>query len=57
MIERLITMIKRITGMPDYAGYVKHLRSCHPERPVPGEREFFEDYLGRRYGNESSRCC
>jgi uncharacterized short protein YbdD (DUF466 family) len=56
MIERLITMIKRITGMPDYAGYVKHLRSCHPERPVPGEREFFREWLEARY-NGVSRCC
>ena len=49
--------LRRIAGMPDYCGHVEHLRRCHPERPIPSEREFFEDYLRRRYQNGPTRCC
>jgi uncharacterized short protein YbdD (DUF466 family) len=43
--------------MPDYRAHVEHLRRCHPESPIPSEREFFEDYLQRRYQNGATRCC
>jgi uncharacterized short protein YbdD (DUF466 family) len=28
--------------MPNYEAYLEHLRSCHPECPVPSEREYYE---------------
>jgi uncharacterized short protein YbdD (DUF466 family) len=43
--------------MPDYAAHLEHLRRCHPDRPAPSEREFFEQYLQRRYGDGPTRCC
>jgi uncharacterized short protein YbdD (DUF466 family) len=49
--------IRRIFGMPDYAGYVRHLRACHPEAPVPTEKEFFSQYVTARYGDGPTRCC
>jgi uncharacterized short protein YbdD (DUF466 family) len=51
------TFLRRIAGMPDYRAHVEHLRRCHPESPIPSEREFFEDYLQRRYQNGATRCC
>ena len=57
MIQRILSVIKRIAGMPDYRRYVEHMRTCHPERPVPSEREFFDQFLARRYGGGTSRCC
>lgn len=57
MWARLASLVRRITGMPDYAAYTAHLRRCHPERPVPSEREFFAEYLRTRYGDGASRCC
>lgn len=56
MMERILQIVRRLMGMPDYAGYLRHLRSCHPERPVPSEREFFREWLEARY-NGVSRCC
>jgi uncharacterized short protein YbdD (DUF466 family) len=50
-------VLRRIAGMPDYQGYVQHLRRCHPERPVPTEREYFEQYVAARYGDGPTRCC
>jgi uncharacterized short protein YbdD (DUF466 family) len=49
--------LRRIAGMPDYAGHVEHLRRCHPDRPVPSEREYFEQYVAARYGDGPTRCC
>jgi uncharacterized short protein YbdD (DUF466 family) len=43
--------------MPDYAAHVKHLRRCHPERSVPTEREFFDEYVRARYADGPTRCC
>ncbi len=57
MLQKVMTAIRRLTGMPDYEGYLKHLRARHPERAVPTEREYYEQYLERRYGSGTSRCC
>jgi len=56
-IPRALELLRRIAGMPDYAAHLEHLRRCHPERPVPTQREFFEEYLRRRYADGPTRCC
>jgi uncharacterized short protein YbdD (DUF466 family) len=56
-LSALLTAIRRIAGMPDYPAYLQHLRCCHPERPVPTEREFYEDYVRARYADGPTRCC
>ncbi|HEY7503053.1 MAG TPA: YbdD/YjiX family protein [Gemmatimonadales bacterium] len=50
-------MLRRIAGMPDYGAYVEHLQRCHPERALPTEREYFEQYVAARYGDGPTRCC
>jgi len=50
-------LLRRIAGMPDYGAYVEHLRRCHPERALPTEREYFEQYVATRYGDGPTRCC
>ncbi|MFN8652276.1 MAG: YbdD/YjiX family protein [Gemmatimonadales bacterium] len=57
VFQQLLTVLRRVAGMPDYAAYVEHLRTCHPEAPVPTEREYFADYTQARYGSGVSRCC
>jgi Uncharacterized small protein len=56
-LERALRVLRRISGMPDYAAYVEHLRQWHPERPVPSPRQFYDDYLRARYENGPTRCC
>ena len=56
-VERVLRVVRRIAGMPDYAAHVAHLRQCHPERPVPLPREFFDEYLRARYAEGPTRCC
>ena len=45
-------------GIPDYDGYVAHMRLHHPERPVPSYAEFFRERQDARYGRSGNgRCC
>ena len=45
-------------GVPDYDGYVAHLRLHHPDRAVPSYEEFFRQWQDARYGrNGNARCC
>jgi uncharacterized short protein YbdD (DUF466 family) len=56
-ISSLLAAVRRIAGMPDYAAHLEHLRRCHPERPLPSEREFYEEYVRARYADGPTRCC
>jgi uncharacterized short protein YbdD (DUF466 family) len=49
--------LRKIAGMPDYAAHVEHLQRCHPEAPMPSEREFYDDFVRSRYGDGPTRCC
>ena len=52
-----LTALRRMLGMPDYAAYLAHLRTKHPDCPEPTEREFYDQYVRSRYGDGTSRCC
>jgi len=56
-LSTLVSAIRRVAGMPDYAAHLEHLRRCHPERVVPTEREFYEEYVRARYADGPTRCC
>ena len=56
-LQNALAMLRRVAGMPDYPAHLEHLRRRHPDRPVPSEREFFEQYLRTRYGDGPTRCC
>ncbi len=57
VLARFAFVLRRISGMPDYACYVEHLRRCHPGTPVPNEREYYAEYLRSRYEDGPTRCC
>ncbi len=57
VLARLASILRAISGMPDYRAYVKHLRHCHPERGIPSQSEYYADYLRMRYGEGPTRCC
>lgn len=56
-VARIGSVLRRLAGMPDYIAYLEHLRDFHPERPVPTEREFFEEFVRTRYQDGPTRCC
>lgn len=57
VLARLATILRRISGMPDYEAYLEHARRCHPDSPIMPEREYYAAYVNGRYGDGSSRCC
>ena len=56
-VSTLLSALRRVAGMPDYAAHVEHLRRCHPERVLPSEREFYEEFVRARYADGPTRCC
>jgi uncharacterized short protein YbdD (DUF466 family) len=57
LLRRSAHLLRQLAGMPDYAAHVEHLRRCHPNRAVPTEREFFDEYVRARYADGPTRCC
>ena len=57
LLQSAHVALRRVLGMPDYSTYLAHLRACHPDRPVPTAREFYDEYLRTRYGDGPTRCC
>lgn len=55
--SRLLSALRTMLGMPDYTAYLEHLRRSHPDRPVPTEREFYEEFIRSRYDDGPTRCC
>ena len=57
LVRTLMASLKRMLGMPDYAAHVTHLKACHPDRAVPSEREYYDEFIRARYGGGPTRCC
>jgi uncharacterized short protein YbdD (DUF466 family) len=49
--------LRQIAGMPDYERHIEHLRRCHPERAIPSERQYYEEFVRARYHDGPTRCC
>ena len=57
LVPSFLSFLRHIAGMPDYAAYTEHIRRCHPGRPIPTKRQFFEEFVQARYGDGPTRCC
>jgi uncharacterized short protein YbdD (DUF466 family) len=55
--SRLFQAVRQLFGMPDYVSYCRHFRTHHPDRPLPSEGEFFDQFVRARYGDGPTRCC
>jgi len=53
----LLSSLLRIIGVPDYEGYVTHMRERHPEQPVLSRDDFMRERLSARYERPGARCC
>lgn len=56
-LRRLVSLIHRIIGAPDYEAYVAHATRCHPDRPLLSQNEFVTQRLTDKYSRPGSRCC
>ena len=57
LLARAAWVLRRVIGAPDYAAYVTHLRSAHPEMEPLTREAFAHDVLARKYELPGSRCC
>ena len=47
-----------MVGLPDYDGYVRHMRDNHPDQHCMTYEEFFRERLEARYGGKGpGKCC
>ena len=56
-LGKSLALLRKVAGMPDYAAYLQHLRHSHPDYRIPTEREFYAEFVRRRYEDGPSRCC
>jgi uncharacterized short protein YbdD (DUF466 family) len=56
-LQQVLSTVRRVAGMPDYAAHVEHLRRFHPDCPIPSERDYFDQFIQTRYGDGPTRCC
>ena len=56
-LRRAARVLRRIVGVPDYEGYVAHVRECHPGTVPMTRTEFERARLDDRYSRPGSRCC
>lgn len=55
--QRAAAVVRRVIGVPDYEGYLAHMRERHPgSMPLTRER-FLAERLQARYERPGSRCC
>lgn len=56
-LARATSTLNRIIGAPDYDGYLRHQRACHPDRAPMTRDEFVRQRLNDRYSRPGARCC
>ncbi|HNV77122.1 MAG TPA: YbdD/YjiX family protein [Gemmatimonadaceae bacterium] len=56
-LARATSTLNRIIGAPDYDGYLRHQRVCHPDRAPLTKDEFVKQRLEDRYSRPGARCC
>ena len=49
--------MRLMVGLPDYDGYVAHMRATHPDQPPMTYEAFFRERQNARYGSGAGKCC
>jgi len=49
-------MLGQVMGEGEYLRYCEHLKSKHPEQPLPTPGEFYLSRLNEKY-SRPNRCC
>ncbi len=56
-LKQALAIVRRIIGVPDYEGYVAHVRDRHPGEIPLSRVEFERRCLEDRYNRPGTRCC
>jgi uncharacterized short protein YbdD (DUF466 family) len=58
--DMVVQTARLMVGIPDYATYVEHIRTNHPDRAIMTHTEFFRERQDARYAVGKGRfrgCC
>lgn len=59
-VRSALAAVRQIVGAPDYGRYLDHHRTCHPGQTPMTPRQYYLDFVTRRFGGGSgspTRCC
>ena len=56
-LARVLPVVRRIVGVPDYDAYRKHMAMHHPDQPLLTNDEFAEEQMTAKYSRPGQRCC
>jgi uncharacterized short protein YbdD (DUF466 family) len=56
-LARAASVVRRVIGVPDYDGYLAHMRQCHPDVTPMSREQFLRTQLEARFEKPGARCC
>ncbi len=56
-LSRVLAIVRRIVGVPDYQAYLSHMERHHPGCTPVDARTFERERLADKYSRPGSRCC
>ena len=57
IVREIARTLRRMIGAPDYAAYLAHMRSHHPQLTPLSPADFERERLSARYDRPGARCC
>lgn len=57
VVARVLAVIRRIVGVPDYDAYVRHVRAHHPDATPLDANAFLKKCWEDKYTKPGNRCC
>lgn len=49
--------LRLMVGLPDYGGYLEHMKRTHPDQEPMSYEAFFRERQQARYGGRAGKCC
>ena len=56
-MESALAVVRQVVGAPDYQRYLEHHARCHAGAAPLGPREYYAEFVSRRFGSGPTRCC
>jgi uncharacterized short protein YbdD (DUF466 family) len=56
-LRRVVAVVRRIIGVPDYDEYLAHMQRHFPDCTPMDPRTFERDRMAAKYRQPGSRCC
>lgn len=56
-VARIVAVLRAIIGVPDYGGYLAHMRRNHPGAPLLSPAELLARRQRDRFERPGGKCC